>query len=158
MKIWIVYDSKFGNNKQIAEALGEIFKEGNAVHVQYAKKISPKEVAKDEPDMLLFGGPLRAGNISFTIKRWGSNFGRTLKSRGFKLKKVAVWGTHGRDDPGTPAKFLWAAVEQKWKTLMDSVPAEKSTGVQGINVDGMKGPMETGWKDLITKFAEQVKI
>jgi menaquinone-dependent protoporphyrinogen IX oxidase len=158
MKIWIVYDSKYGNNKQIAEALGGLFNEGNVVHVHHAKDITPKEAIEDQPDILLFGGPLRAGMISFTIKGWASKFAHLLKSKKLKLQKVAVWGTHARNDPETPPKFSWANVEPKWKAAMDEVPAEKAMpGVQGINIDGMEGPMEANWKELITSFAGQIK-
>jgi menaquinone-dependent protoporphyrinogen IX oxidase len=158
MNVWIVYDSKFNNNKQIAEVLAGLFKEGNAVHVHHAKDVSPKEAIDSEPDILLFGGPLRAGMISFTAKGWLSKFARMLASKGLKLKKVGVWGTHGINDAETPPKFAWAASELKWNALMAEVPAEKSMpGVQGISVLGMEGPMEADWRALVEGFAQRVK-
>ncbi len=158
MNVWIVYDSKYNNNKQIAEVLANLFKEGNEVHVHHAKDVSPKEAIESEPDILLFGGPLRAGMISFTAKGWLSKFAHMLSSKGRKLKKLGVWGTHGINDADTPPKFSWAASELKWNALMKEVPAEKSmASVQGINVLGMEGPMEANWKELIDGFADKVK-
>jgi menaquinone-dependent protoporphyrinogen IX oxidase len=158
MNVWIVYDSKYNNNKQIAEVLAGLFKEGNELHVHHAKDVSPKEAIESQPDILLFGGPLRAGMISFTAKGWLSKFAHILASKGLKLKKVGVWGTHGVNDAETPPKFAWAASELKWNALMKEVPAEKSmTNVQGISVLGMEGPMEANWKELVTAFAERVK-
>ena len=159
MNVWIVYDSKYNNNKQVAEALAAIFKEGgNAVHVHHAKDVSPKEAFESQPDILLFGGPVRAGMVSFTAKSWVGKFANSLKSKGLKLKKVGVWGTHAINDAETPPKFGWANVELKWKALMDEVPAEKAMpSVQGISVTGMEGPMEANWKDLVAGFAEGVK-
>lgn len=158
MNIWIVYDSKYGNNKQIAEVLEGLFKEGNEVHVHHAKNVSPKEAIDSKPDILLFGGPIRAGMISFTTKGWVSKFARILKSRGLKIKKVGVWGTHAINDAQTPPRFAWVNIESKWKALMAKVPAEKAMpGVQGINIEGMEGPLEANWKDMIARFADQVK-
>ncbi len=162
MNVWIVYDSKYNNNKQVAEAHAGLFKEGNAVHVHNAKDNSPKEAVESEPDMLLFGGPPRAGMISFTAKGWLSKFARLLKSKGLQIKKVGVWGTHGINDAETPAKFAWTNIEPKWKALMAKVPAGKSMpGILGINIvdsEGtLAGVMEAGWKELVAAFAEQVK-
>nr|MDO8085816.1 hypothetical protein [Candidatus Sigynarchaeum springense] len=164
MNVWIVYDSKYGNNKQVAEALAGLFKEGNEVHVHHAKDVSPKEVAESKPDILLFGGPPRAGMISFTVKGWAQKLARMLKSKGLQVKKVGVWGTHAVNDAETPPKFAWTSIEPKWKALMEEVPAAKSmAGVLGINIvdkegeGGLGGVMETGWKDLVFSFAEGVK-
>ncbi|MEX2685006.1 MAG: flavodoxin family protein [Candidatus Sigynarchaeota archaeon] len=164
MNVWIVYDSKYGNNKQIAEALAGLFKEGNEVHVHHAKDVSPKEAAESKPDILLFGGPPRAGMISFTIKGWARKFASALKSKGLQLKKAAVWGTHAVNNEETPPKFAWPSIEPKWKALLAEMPAAKSMpGVLGINImdkeggGGLGGILEAGWKDLVASFAEGVK-
>ena len=94
LKVWIVYDSKFGNNKRVAEYLAELFKEGNDVRVFYAKNIAPKKALEEGIDVLLFGGPLRAGNISFTIKGWANSLANQLKKRHSQIKIAAVWGSH----------------------------------------------------------------
>ncbi|HMF31753.1 MAG TPA: hypothetical protein VKK79_10075 [Candidatus Lokiarchaeia archaeon] len=156
MKIWILYDSKFGNNKMIAETLETAMKGENEVHVAYAKKISPKKVLADAPDALLFGGPLRAGMISFTIKGWATKMAKLLLGKGIKLQKVAAWGTHGVNTPETPPKFAWEGIEPKWKALRDQVPAEKTVQeLCGIAVEGMKGPMEADWQDKVAQFVDQ---
>jgi menaquinone-dependent protoporphyrinogen IX oxidase len=158
MNVWIVYDSKYNNNKQIAETLVSLFKDGNEVHVHHAKDVSPKEAAESKPDILLFGGPIRAGMISFTMTGWAGKFASALRSKGHNLKKVGVWGTHAANDPETPPKMAWTSVEPKWKAVMAEVPAEKAMpGVQGISVTGMEGPMEANWKELVAAFAEGVK-
>ncbi len=158
MKIWILYDTKHGNNKQIAEVLSDLFKEGNIVHVSQAKDVSPKEIADDKPDILLFGGPIHVGMISFTMKGWVSKFASILKSKQIKLQKVGVWGTHLREVPDMPPKLAWSTTAPKWKALMDEVLSEKTIpDVQGIIVEDMKSPMEPSWKEIVTGFAERVK-
>ncbi len=98
MKIWIVYDSKFGNNVKVAEYLKEKLGITHEVNVSYAKKISPATVVKDNPDVLLFGGPLRAGNLSYTIRKWAERFGKEAKKKGFELKNLGSWETKGKID------------------------------------------------------------
>ncbi len=157
MKILVVYDSKFGNNKQIAGRLaGHLERAGNAVMVHHAKEISPKEVARGAFDALLFGGPPRAGMISFTIKNWTSGAAKALTKAGITLQKVAAWGTHGEATPGEniPEKWTWAGLSATWLALLEKVPAAKMLpGVAGFSVGGMEGPLEEGWEAKVEALA-----
>jgi menaquinone-dependent protoporphyrinogen IX oxidase len=156
-----VYDSKFGNNTRIAEALEELLKSENEVHVSHAKKISAKEVVKSGIDVFLFGGPLRAGNISFTMKSWAKNLINALKKEGKTLKKAAAWGSHATNAPDTPPQFSWEASKKKWKALLDEVPAEhKLDEIIGFDIipTTLQGPLEPGWEEVVKDFAEKVKM
>lgn len=156
MKIWIIYDSKFGNNKQIAEALAALFKERNEVHVHHAKTVKAKDAI--DADIFLFGGPIRAGMVSFTIKGWVNKFSRMQKTKHTKVMIVAAWSTHAKNTSETSPKFAWENVAPKWKALMNRVSAEKTMpDIQGFVVEGMQGPLETGWQDIIADFAERIK-
>jgi menaquinone-dependent protoporphyrinogen IX oxidase len=160
MNIWIVYDSKFGNNKRIANALAEQFQSDNNVHVHYAKEISPKAVVESGIDMFLFGGPLRAGNISFTMKSWANKLAALLKKQKKSIQKAAVWGSHAKNGPDTPPKFSWDSSKLKWKALLDTFPSEKKLSeVIGFDVNPatLEGPLEPGWEELVTEFANKVK-
>lgn len=155
--IYIVYDSKFGNNRQVAGALAGHFP-ADTVHVHHAKEISPKAVASARPDIMLVGGPLRAGNVSFTISSWIKGLAKALRKAGIELERAGAWGTHGENDESTPPKFSWAAAEPKWNALVAMIPARKLLpAVQGIVVTGMDGPMEQGWQDLVAGLARRVE-
>jgi flavodoxin len=160
MNIWIVYDSKFGNNKRIADALGECFKSDNNVQISHAKKISPKKVAQTGVDIFLFGGPLHAGQISFTMKRWATTLANLLVKQHKTLKKVAVWGSHATNDTNTPPQFSWNATKLKWKAVLEKFQAEKKLDeVIGfdINPKTLQGPLEPGWEKNVSDFAEKIK-
>ena len=160
MKIWIIYDSKFGNNKRIAEALGDQFHNGNHVEIHYAKDISPKKVAEEEIDLLMFGGPPRAGHIAFTIKSWVKKMAKNLTKQQKKVPKVAVWGSHSTTTPDTPPKFSWDAIKAKWGVLLDNFPAvSKSAEVVAFPVISatLEGPLEPGWEQTVENFAHMVK-
>lgn len=160
MNIWIVYDSKFGNNKRIADALAAQLQDGNNVYVHYAKKIKPKEVLSKGIDLFLFGGPLRAGNISFTMKSWAKKLTKLLQKQHITIKKAAVWGSHSTNDPSTPPQYSWDASKLKWKALLDDFPAEKKLDeVIGFDVNPktLEGPLEPGWENIAHELVEKVK-
>jgi menaquinone-dependent protoporphyrinogen IX oxidase len=158
MKILIVYDSKYGNNKQIAELIAEKMRNANnEVRVHYAKDITPKQALEFSPEIFLFGGPIRAGMVSFTIKRWTSRFSGLLAKKRITLAKAAVWATHGVFPPDTPERFAWKNIARKWETLFGKVPASKKLpGITDISVEGMEGPLESGWQTKINEFVEKL--
>ena len=86
MKIWIVYDSKFGNNKKVVQKMQELLGKNHEVHVNYAKEISPKNVLAASPEIFLFGGPRRIGKISKTLRKWVERFSKLLK-----MNKPNTW-------------------------------------------------------------------
>ncbi|TFH26122.1 MAG: hypothetical protein E4G98_07385 [Promethearchaeota archaeon] len=101
MKIWIVYDSKFGSNIRIAALMQELLSPNHEVHVSYAKKISPKAVLATNPDALLFGGPRRIGKISYTLRSWVKRYAKTLQKKQKRMVKIAAWETRGEIKPET---------------------------------------------------------
>ncbi|OLS12174.1 MAG: hypothetical protein RBG13Loki_4240 [Promethearchaeota archaeon CR_4] len=158
MKILIVYDTKYGNNKQIAEFIAEKLRNAtDEVRVHYAKDISHKQAFEFHPDIFLFGGPIRAGMVSFTIKRWASHFAGLLTKNGITLAKAAVWATHGVFTSDTPERFAWKNVARKWEALFGKVPASKKLpGVTDVSVGGMEGPLEVDWQVKINEFIAKV--
>ncbi len=160
MNIWIVYDSKFGNNKQVAEALAGHFADVNTVHVHYAKEVSQLAVLDGGIDLLLIGGPLHFGAPSSTIRRWAKTLIDLLNQRAVKVRKMAIWGTHLKEAPNTsPGQCAWETAKPKWKAILDAFPAEKKLHeIQGFAVGAISGAdmLEAGWKDLVAQFAGMV--
>jgi len=160
MNIGIVYDSKYGNNKVIAEALASYFKDGNNIQLYYAKKLSQKALIEGGIDMLVLGGPIHLGAPSITMKRWANRMANMLNQKGIQLKKIAIWGTHLKDKPNTPVKYSWDGVKQKWKKILDKFPAEKKVNeIQGFDITPIAGrdTIESGWQDIVAQFANVVK-
>jgi flavodoxin len=160
VKVWLIYDSKFGNNKNIANKLASYFEDDNEVFVKYAKDISPKEVIKQGIDILLLGGPPRAGMISFTIKSWANKMIKQLNKEGKILNKVALWGSHATNDENTPEKFGWEGTKNKWNIILNDIPAEKKindTVGFSVNPETLEGPLEPGWEEIAEKLALDLK-
>lgn len=120
MKIWIIYDTKFGSNKRVATLVQELLASENEINISYAKDVSPKAVMKTHPQALIFGGPRRMGNISFTLRRWVERFSRILTSKGVKLEKIAAWETRGELKPesaNSESKIERNIYEKNLKTI-----------------------------------------
>ena len=167
MKIWIVYDSKYGNNKQIAHKFEDNFKVDHEVHVHSVKEISPKSVANSKPDIFLFGGPRRMGWISFTLQRWIKRYVKILRSRNIRMKKIGAWETHGdfKEEDQHPESGMERRMMErnlnigsKWIELIQQIPTEQSPpDLLDFTVKGMEGPLETGADAKVTEFATKFR-
>jgi flavodoxin len=73
MKALVVYDSKFGNTRRIAQVIGDALAEGFSVQVIPAAEATP---LPDDIDLLLVGGPTHAHGASAPIKALLAGVGR----------------------------------------------------------------------------------
>ncbi len=174
MKIWIVYDSKFGSNIKVADYMKHLLGSNHEVKVSYAKKVSPSMVVKDNPEILLFGGPLRAGNLSYTIRKWSEKFGKEAKKKSLILKKLGSWETKGKISEedlqkaeGMEKKILEKSLHtpEILKHLMAGIPCVESPveplSLFVITPDTGKMSdtrLEEGYHQKIEKFIESIEI
>ena len=142
MKICITYESKYGNGKKCMEYLRDLLsKEGHDVDTFSVREIDPLSLPASE--LYIFSAPTQAGNVAGKMKKF--------------LKKVVI--------PQENAKYALITTcmnPPKTKSLrtMESLlePKGISKAVDGvmIKVTGMKGPCESGHKDQLTTFAEEL--
>jgi flavodoxin len=174
MKIWIVYDTKYGSNRKIAEMMKSRLEKNNEVCCSQTKYISPKKIIAEMPDAFLFGGPRRMGKISFTLRRWVEKYSKLLASNHIQMKKVGAWETHGafkEEDLHAESKMERNIAEANfnigklWGELLHKVPSViPSPELLSILIEGMEdgnmgnGRLESGAEgkinDFITHFEE----
>jgi menaquinone-dependent protoporphyrinogen IX oxidase len=149
MKIRIIFDSKFGNNKQIADLIGTHFEDGNQLEIGHAKDLSPESVVKSNPDLVIFGGPTRIGQISGVIKKWIKKFDNLQTKNKSNLKKVAAFATHLPDTNVIP----------KWNEFLKTLHISNLIypEVLDIKVMDLKGPRENDAQNKIEAFVEKLK-
>lgn len=150
-KAIVVYESKYGNTKRVAEAIAEGMREVPGVEAVLSEV---KEVELDkltEFDAILVGSPNHMGSATKGIRKFIDELGRL--SPGVKLG--AVFDTYiGRD--------FEKAVKKMEKQIREKVPGLK-LGAPGlsIKVEGMKGPITEGelpkGKEFGIKMASQLK-
>ncbi len=144
-KVWIVYDSKYGNCQKVAGALGKLVEKDYEVHVEHAKEVKPEQVVADQPAAVFIGGPIRAAMPSFTIKGWAGNLGKALKKACKRIPKALVFCPAG----STPQKAtkLKAVLEQSGQ--FDQIYPDTF----GILVAGMKGLIKSEELPRIDAFS-----
>lgn len=136
VKVFVVYDTKYGNTKLAAETILEGLREveGIDTSIGYVKEIDVGKMA--DYDAFVLGAPNHMGRPSQTIKKLVER----LAASDLKAKDAAVFGTYsGRArDPDRAVKKLEKMVAKK-------LPKVKlvSSGLS-IRVNGIPGPIVEG--------------
>ena len=133
-KVLLVYESKYGNTKLVAEAIAEGLKgvKGKLILMYELKEIDLRQPV--DFDMILIGSPNHMGGPTQGIKKFIDKLG-TLDIEG---KYAAVFDTY-------IAKDYEKAVKKMEKEINQKVPRLKLlTPGLSIRVDGMKGPITEG--------------
>ncbi len=150
-KVFVVYDTKHGNTKLVAEkimeGIGEV--EGIETAISDVEKTDPKKAA--DYDAILIGSPNHFGGPVRGINKFIDKLGKL----DLEAKWVAVFDTYLGGD-------FEKAVKKMEKRISEKVPGLKliASGLS-IRVDGMKGPVTDGefpkCKEFGKKIATQLK-
>jgi flavodoxin len=148
MKIFIIYDSKYGNTKTVAEHILEGLKEveGNEATVCYAKEVNFQSLVCY--NALIVGGPNHMGSPSQTMKK----FIDRLAELDLKAKNVAVFGTYsGRKRP------IDRAVKKLEIILGKKLPKLKLFSPSlSVRVKGVTGPVTEGELTKSKEFGNRI--
>jgi len=153
VKVFVAYDTQYGNTKLAAEAILEGIREVEGVEtsIGYVKEIDIAKLA--DYDALVLGAPNHMGRPSQTIKR----FVNRLAKLDLKAKNMAIFGTYAGKirDPDRAVKKLEKTAEQKLPNLKLILPS------LSVRVHGIPGPVAEGelpkCKDFGRRIANQLK-
>jgi len=131
VKVFVVYDTKYGNTKLVAEKIVEGMREVEGIEtaISDVEKVDLERVA--DYDAILIGSPNHMGGPARSIRKFIDKLGKA----DLKAKWVAVFDTYlGRD--------FEKAVKKMEKRIDEKVPGLKLI-IPGlsIKVGGMKGPI-----------------
>jgi flavorubredoxin len=136
VKVFVIYDSKYGNTKLAAENILDGIKqvEGIEATVGCAKTVDIQGLISY--DVLILGAPNHMANPSRTMKK----FVGKLSKLELKAKNAAVFGTYsGRSrNPDRAVKKLEKIVEKSLTNLKLLSPS------LSIKVNGVTGPLTQG--------------
>ena len=90
-KIWIIHNSSYGNSEKIAKQLADGLKESYEVSVDSIKKISPEDIAKDEPYGLIIAVRIIAFSSDKEVRKFVSSLDEAITK---PISKVAYFSTH----------------------------------------------------------------
>jgi len=93
MKIAVLFDSRYGNTKKLAEYMAEkIQASGNEVSLFRTKKTKAKELLAFQPEALLVGGPTHMGKPALTLRKYIKKLGKNGHSS--TIHKAAVFNCY----------------------------------------------------------------
>lgn len=148
MKVFIIYDSKYGNTKNVAEHILEGLKQIGGIEAEmgYAKEVDPQIIKSY--DALIIGAPNHMASPSRTIKK----FVETLGKLDLNAKNVAVFGTYsGRD------RVSDRAVKKMEKIIGATLPNLKLFQPSlSVKVKGVTGPMADGELPKCEDFGKRI--
>lgn len=135
VKIFVVYDSKYGNTKLVAEKVVEGMMEVEDVEISISdvEEVELENVADSEA--ILIGTPNHIGGPTRTIKKFIDKLGKLH----LNAEWVAVFDTN------LGGNQLDKAVKKMEKRIGEKLPDLKLiTSGLSIRVGGMKGPIVEG--------------
>ncbi|MBN1803487.1 MAG: flavodoxin domain-containing protein [Candidatus Lokiarchaeota archaeon] len=148
MKIAILYDSKYGNTKKIAEFLTEkIHESGNDVQLFKTKETKPSQLFTYQPVALLVGGPTHFGKPTRNLTKYLKKLGK-LNS---PILKAAVFNCYTGDNVCKNIKEIISINLPKIELLEKSLPI--CTSADGN--DWKKIALPNNWKDDASAFLSE---
>lgn len=152
VKTIIVYESKYGNTKLVAETIAEGMREIEGVEtvVKKLKDVDPNKIT--DYDAILIGSPNHYGGPTKGVKRFIERLGK-LHLEG---KLYAAFDTYlGKKSD----YFFETAVKKMEKTIKEKVPALRQIAPGlSIKVQGIKGPIMEEELPKCKKFGEIIAI
>ena len=72
----------------------KVFRQKIEVGIGHIKKVTPREVANDKPDLIIVGTPVRAFSTSFASKMWIRGLKKQLRKVNHVIPLGMVYLTH----------------------------------------------------------------
>jgi len=146
VKVFVVYDTKYGNTKLVAEKILEGMREVEGIEtaISDVESVDLEKVA--DSDAILIGAPNHLGSPTRTISKFIDKLGKL----DLKAKWVAVFDTYlGKD--------FEKAMKKMEKRIGEKVHGLKIiTSGLSIRVDGMKGPITDGELPKCKAFGKKI--
>jgi menaquinone-dependent protoporphyrinogen IX oxidase len=139
MKGIVIYDSSFGNTRNIAEAISETLKtSGIEVDSVYVKKV--KELRANDYNFLVLGSPTRFGTMSFTMK----GFLEKMNSEQWLNKPFAAFDTEllNNIEKGEGSAAEKISIKLREKQMKQLLPVLKAVVLKIRGVSLKEGEIE----------------
>jgi len=148
VEVYVVYDSKYGNTKLVAENILKGIREvaGIEAAIGYVKEVDAEKVANY--DVIVLGAPNHMGKPSRTMTK----FVDKLAEIDLKVKDVAVFGTYaGR------IRTVDRAVKKLEKIVKKKLPNVNLISPSlSVRVNGVTGPIVEGELPKCVDFGKKI--
>jgi len=145
-KVIVVYESKYGNTKLVAETIIEGMSEveGTETALRELKEVNLDNII--EYDAILVGSPNHFGGPTRSIKKFIDKLGKLP----LKGKKFAVFDTYIKGDFEKAVKKMEKRINEKAPELKQIAPG------LSIKVQEMKGPILEGEFPKCREFGNKI--
>jgi flavodoxin len=142
MKIAILYDSKFGNTKKVAEFLAENMQASNhQVRLFRTTETRPQDLILFQQVVMLVGGPTHGRNPAYTLGKYIKNLGKGAQE--ITIRKAAFFNCNNDTN-------VYKKIESQILKMLPKIEIyEKSLP---IKTGGLRGPLPDNWKDAASVF------
>lgn len=146
VKVFVVYDTKYGNTKLVAEKIVEGMREVEGIEtaISDVEEVDLEGVA--DYDAILIGSPNHWGGPVGSIKKFIDKLGKLV----LKTKCVAVFDTYIKGDFEKAVKKMEKRINEKVPRLKLIVPG------LSIKVGEMKGPIVDGELPKCREFGKKI--
>ena len=148
MKGMVVYQSKWGNSRQVAEAVaGGLAEAGHEAEV-----VAVKSAGSPDPslDFIVVGGPTRAARAYGPIKR----FVKGMKGESWKGKRFATFSTGSTIATNKPS----TQASERIYEILEANGLEPLAPPFKAGVQNMHGPLVGGELERAVEFGRQLGI
>jgi flavodoxin len=148
IRVFVVYDTKYGNTKQVAEKIVEGINASGDIEtaIGYVKEVNPSDLANY--DAILIGAPNHMGKPTRTI----SKFVDELAKLDLKDKQVAVFDTYFQRQ-----RNFEKAMKKLEKNVTKKLPSWRLlTAGLSIKVTGINGPIAEGELPKCVEFGKKI--
>ncbi|MFQ6125512.1 MAG: flavodoxin family protein [Candidatus Heimdallarchaeota archaeon] len=148
MRVLVVYESKYGNTKQVAETIVKGIQDAKGIEtvLTECKDVDFNKIV--DYDAILVGTPNHMGSPTRGMKKFVDKLGK-LNLEG---KQTAVFDTYIKNDFEKAVKKLENRIKEKVPGLKRIVPG------LSIRVDGMKGPISEGELPKCAEFGKKLAV
>lgn len=146
LKVFVVYDTKYGNTRLVAEKIVEGIMEAGGIEVATGdvEEVDFKSVA--DYDAILIGSPNHWGGPVGSVKKFIDELGKL----DLKAKWAAVFDTYMKGDFEKAVKKMEKRINEKVPKLKLVVPG------LSVKVKDMKGPIADGELPKCREFGKKI--
>ena len=144
--VWIIHNSKFGNSENLSNKIADELKNKFNVKVDSIKTIEPEEIAGYNPDALIIGARIIAGNTDRKMTKFVKNLGSYLEGQ---IPKVATFYTHSVKWTGKFSRGMRKALENS--TCIGDVCPE----ILDVKIENKKDPPIQNYINMLIDFIEE---
>ncbi|MHA2400247.1 MAG: flavodoxin family protein [Promethearchaeota archaeon] len=149
MKVLVVYETKFGNTKKVAETIADGMQEIEQINTKVINVNEVETSIVKDFDAIIIGSPTWGGNAPKSIR----NFINSLAELQLNEKSYAVFDTNNN------LRFMSNLTKKLEKKISKKIPSLKRIlpGLP-VKVIGLKGPLAEGEFPKCQNFGKELAL